>query len=371
MKIGLVTFHRAENYGALLQCIALYTYIKNKGYDIEIIDYRSDAVESPYNIYPKVENNPIKYLSSSFFSFINKKKLEERKEEFNKVRRLLKHSESVNSETIENLDYDVYISGSDQLWNTEITHGFDNAYLLNFKTNGIKATYAMSIGNCNNPDYKKEFFINAVKNFDFISMREKDAVNFISEISERNDIDFVIDPTLLLSKDEWDKLIGNEKKHKIPERYILLYYVKYDKNLERMADAVSREYGIPVVYINSNPRRPILYKFRNKVFKMSFVGPLDFVSLIKNASCVVTNSFHGTAFSCIYNKDIFMLLPEGTGSRLESIANVFGIQNRIFKSYDVFLEKYKDCSIDYHFDKFDALKIKSEKYISRLLDKSR
>lgn len=362
MKIGIITFHRAKNYGALLQCLALYTFLKGKNYNVEIIDYRNPAIENTYRKIPKLRKNLIKFSGSFFYSLVNYKKLKCREDNFEKIRLTMKHSREITKENCNNLNYDVYIAGSDQLWNPLVTKGLDSMYFLDFVKSGIKSTYAMSMGTINNELFNKPFFNSLIEKIDYISMRESDAADFIKTKKTRNDVVQSLDPTLLLSSEEWDNLLKNDNI-KLPKKYVFVYYVKENPELIKMADKIALDYNIPIVYINVYQKSPVFYKFKSKVCNIVQADPLDFVNCVKNATFVVTSSFHATAFSCIYKKDIFILPHNVTGSRITSIADTFGLQNRIYKSFEDFSKRYKNDKIRFSENKYEILKKESDDYL--------
>lgn len=362
MKIGIITFHRAKNYGALLQCLALYTFLKEKNYNVEIIDYRNPIIENTYRKIPKLRKNLIKFLGSFFYCLVNYKKLTCREDNFEKIRITMKHSMEITKENCSDLNYDVYIAGSDQLWNPLVTKGLDSMYFLDFVKSGVKSTYAMSMGTIENNLFNGPVFNKLVEKFDYISMRESDAAEFMKTKKTKNDVVQSLDPTLLLSSDEWDNLLKKDNI-KLPKKYVFVYYVKENSELIKMADKIASEHGLPIVYINVYQRNPVCYKFKSKVYNIVQADPLDFVNCVKNATYVVTSSFHATAFSCIYKKDIFILPHNITGSRVTSIADTFGIQNRIYKSFEDFSKRYKNDKIQFSESEYALLKEKSNSYL--------
>ena len=368
MRVGIITFHRAKNYGALLQCYALYSYLKKNNLDVEIIDYRNPVIENTYHKLPKIRKNLIKYTISLLHSIFNYKKLCFRDKYFEDLRLKMNHSKMITKSSFNDLNYDVYIAGSDQLWNPSITKGLDPIYFLNFVKKGIKATYAMSMGNINNKIFSEKVFDDMIGKLDYISMREKDATEFMKSKETKREVVQCIDPTLLLTSNDWDSILS-KVNIKLPSKYVFIYYIKEDLNLIKMADKIAKEHNLPIVYINVYQKSNVSFKFKSKVYNIIEAGPTDFIYAIKNASYVVTSSFHATAFSCMYKKDIYILPHNVTGSRVTSLSEIFGIKNRVYKSYEDFCERYKKDFIKYNEERYIFARNESIKYLDNICKK--
>lgn len=365
MKIGIITFHRAKNFGALLQCLALYNFLTKNGCDVEIIDYRNPVIEDTYRKFPKLKKNLIKYSGLFLYSLWNYRKLDCRDKNFEKLRLTMKHTKEIRRNDCDGLDFDVFIAGSDQLWNPIITKGLDPMYFLDFVKSGVKSTYAMSMGTVKNEHFKEAVFDKYIEGFDYISMRESDAAEFIKNKKTKNDVVQSLDPTLLLSSSQWDNLLKKDNI-KLPEKYVFIYYVKENPELIKMADKLAEKHNIPIVYINVYQKKPVSFKFKSKVYNIVQADPLDFVNCVKNAAYIVTSSFHATAFSCIYKKDVFILPHNVTGSRVTSIADVFGIQNRIYKSFEDFSKRFENDKIEYNEENYITLRDESVNYLNNV-----
>ena len=367
MRIGIVTFYRADNCGAVLQCYALYKYLTDLGNNVEVIDYRTEEIEKHYRVYPKLRKNLYRLLISYSFTLTHLKEVKSKVNKFNSFRNLIKTTKSyTKGEMMSNSfdKYDLIISGSDQLWSPYITGGIDEVYYLNLKGCFKKATYAMSMGNISAPDFQGIRFRELVKTFDHISMRECDAASFISGIVGRS-VPQVIDPTLLLSADQWECMLDNVKLN-VPKKYIFLYYIAEDDELLKVAEHLANKLDITIIH--ANVYRKKVKKLNCNMVSLTDIGPLDFVYLIRNAFKVVTSSFHGTAFSCVFRKDIHLLLPKGTGARVKSICEMFGISNRIYSSYEDFVKKNgtKEDEIIYDTNRFYEMYNDSSEYLKKI-----
>jgi hypothetical protein len=151
----------------------------------------------------------------------------------------------------------------------------------------------------------------------------------------------VVDPTLLLTKDMWDDIISDVDTG-IDTDYLVLYYVQADEELVKIAESLAQENHYKIVYFDAHLR------FNNRAIYKGNAGPLEFIKLIRDAKVIVTSSFHGTAFSTIYRKSIYLHLPRVTGARVKTLAQMAGIENRIYSSYEEFDCRHRSDDIKYN-----------------------
>lgn len=369
MKVGIITFQRAENFGAALQCRALYCYLKNQGQSVEIIDYKNDSLESGYRLFPKPGKNLIKFALRDLYILLNLKEYRNRKEKYKKFLAYLPMTERLSADSIKKkgLDYDILIAGSDQIWNPSFAKGFDEIYFLQFPGNFIRATYAISAGTAESLQSQNVQVDEYLKTFDYISVREKQLAKYI-ERSLKRKTPQVLDPTLLFDAEWWEAMVSTVHV-KVPEKYILMYGVKTSGKLGNIAAKLSRDDHIPLVHINTSGSWDIHLRCRADGMKNVIdVGPAEFLYLVKHAHKVVTSSFHGAVFSCIFRKDVIIYIPEKNGdARLEELAEMFGIQDRICCSYREFCKKQKDGKgITYDTKIHDRLRAESVKYLDEI-----
>lgn len=328
IKIGIVTFHRAHNYGAMLQAYALCN-ILNQDYNAELIDYYNKHIYSNYNIIRPFSKNPIITFKNFKDDLKYKKVKEQRWDSFesflNKKCNLSKRFNSINSLKKEKLNYDIMITGSDQVWNPNIVGELSDIYTLNFGNKNIKrVSYAASVGNRKYICERKNEYIKKLDLIDELSVREDDAKKELEQILNK-DVNVVLDPTLLLTKEEWDTQLLDQNK--IDDKYILAYMVKYDKKIIDIVNKLSEKTGLKVVHFDiKNPG------YNNVLASCYNLGPLEFINYIKNAQFVVTTSFHATVFSLIYEKE-FLIVPHSiTGSRVNDLLKKIGILDRSISS---------------------------------------
>lgn len=339
MKIGILTFHCAHNYGAMLQCYALQEHLVSKGHSVKVINYQPAYLLKPYKLF-----NRDRILSKSIFILI-KNILRElltlpkrcrRYRVFNHfLSKRINTSKLCDKDTITD-DFDAYIFGSDQIWNPHITNGVDGVYFGNFpfpKGKKIYISYAASLGMDTIGAEWKESFKENLKNFDFISVREDSMIRLLTPLT-RKPIQIVLDPTLLASKDIWNKLSDTVKRR----NYILVYQVREDSNTLDFAQHIAIQLNADIVQLVAWVRR------KNKNGEKVCASPEDFVSYIKHAKCIVTTSFHGTAFSIIFNRPFYCLkLGDGCDNRSKSLLDVLKLENRMVDKY----VRPKFSTIDY------------------------
>lgn len=333
MKIGIVTFQRADNYGALLQCYALYKYIEKQNPNTEVIDYRNLLIEDRYKKYRKLNRHIVNCLIDNWHALCESQCYQKRKDAFEQLRSKIHFSESRNKEEALNSmqEYDLIFSGSDQVLNPRITNGFDDIYYLNAPGSFVKAVYAGSVGNAQDSMILGEEFLKRILKFDALSFREDDINKYINQKNIKSEK--VVDPTLLLKKEEWENIIADVDTGVYSE-YLLLYYVQPSEELIKMAKKLADEQRCTIVYFDKS-----LHFHGDTIYKGD-AGPLEFVKLIRYAKCIVTSSFHGTAFSIIFRKILYLYLPRVTEERVRSIAQMGGIENRIYASYDDFCQRH-------------------------------
>lgn len=337
-KIGMISFHRAINYGAILQVYALQEKVNELGAECTILDYRNEKLESHHK---EMKLSDCKEIKDYIIYFLLHKNYNEKFHAFrNFSYKYLNMSKPYYSakelEKVED-EYDRFITGSDQVWNFSISN-LDPAYFLSFNKGAFKKnSYAASFGVNSLPEKYKDKYYNLLKEFNYLSVREQQGAKIISKLF-RKDVQVVLDPTLLISKEEWFKL---SKDYFSKNKYILVYAFGGSKNIMDLAKNISKKTGYKVVWISNTYKKSINIKY------VKSAGPEEFLGLFKNAEYIITNSFHGTALSINFNKQFFTeLLPEskGTNSRMEDILELFKLENRIITSSN---SSVIDIPIDY------------------------
>lgn len=343
MRAGVLTFHRASNYGTALQAYATVKALQKLGVEAEIIDYRPEYIEATLRERNMRDAHNIKAVASIMLNrAIYGSQIKEKIVRFQQFINAMSVSETVCMTVAEVQKaaeaYDILVSGSDQLWNSQIT-GKDMMYFLPF-SHPRKISYASSFGVETLSEERKAEILPYLRDFVAISAREKTACQLLSGMLQGNNaagltINRVVDPTLLLEKGEW--LLERELQAKLPRNgYILTYYMIETPLLRVITDRLKRETGMPVVNIKPSKRQMLLHEGIN----MMWAGPREFLSCYAGAKYVVTNSFHGTAFAInfdipMYVSPLPMSMAGDVNSRLIEILDWFGLSDRWIDSMEV------------------------------------
>lgn len=333
-NVYILTFHCAKNYGAILQAYALqstlYRYISN----VYIVDYRPDFLIKPYKpLFKKIcmldfiHGNKLKYIVriiisiASYYFFGYKIKLR-RYSIFEQT--YLKLSPWRHNATI-----DAVVLGSDQIWNSRITQ-MDRTYFYidSPKGNTRVISYAASIGNDQSTKEELDFLRENIKNVDCISVREETAQQVLSAVCDKP-ITTVLDPTLLIKSTdkEWHQLVGDNRYG----RYLLLYQMSDDPNTLKICRYVAKMLELKIIEVLANP---FGHKNLNLHKHITTAGPEEFVTLFAHAEYVVTSSFHGTAFSLIFNKQFVTVAHPTAGLRQRDLLSRIGLSDRVVSSVD-------------------------------------
>ena len=330
IKVGTITFHRAENFGAVLQAYALQKFLLNKNYDTEIIDFVHKLIVDKYNLIFTdnlilAKNNPKRYAKIVISNLINLPSRYIKKSNYNKFKE--EHLNVSNrkyyrcSELEDNLNtYDYLLTGSDQVWNDEFSNGEGKAYFLDFHTDAKKVSYAASTGGKD----ISESDINKINKLDSISVREKSTAEFLCRKINKG-VTVVCDPVFLLTQGEWEYLLKNciNKERKLPQKYIFVYNIWTDNRLVDLVNSISSELNTPIICYNKSKQ------FNRAVMSIQQEKPEFFLQVLKNADYIISSSFHGTAFSLIFNKDFITYAHPKTGKRMENLLETFNLSDRL------------------------------------------
>lgn len=332
MDIKVITRHAPSNYGSLLQSIATQTVLERLGHTCEIIDYIRDDEQGLRGTMTALRgkrewnNSPLKKMVYLLLRYPEEKQAEMKFANMRK--RYLKLTRRCSShEDLKLLDADVFMTGSDQVWGPTMNGRYDEAYFLSFVEDRKKTAYAASFGRTDfTPsilaEYKK-----LLSSYSAIAVRENTAVDLLRRMGIRC-AGQVLDPTLLLTGEEWERHI----RKKVKGKYVLVYQIHNDPALSDYAIRFARQVRLPLYRIS-----PTFHQFR-RGGKFVYLPDLnDFLSYIKNCTYFVTDSFHGTAFALNFNRQFIEILPNNkTGSRNQSILQLTGLQDRILKDLDDF-----------------------------------
>lgn len=330
------------NHGASLQAYALQTYLASVGHDVEIINYKPEYLCGDYQLWSV--DNPIfdKPIIKQLYLFAKlPKRLRslKRKRAFdNFTKNYLKLTPKIYHSCDELNDNppqaDLYIAGSDQIWNTLYQNGRDAAFYLDFAPKTSKRiSYAASFATEDVVEEYKPFVRKMLQNFDVISIRECCSLPLLASLG-RTDGVAVCDPVFLLTREQWDNMLPNQQIH---EKYLLVYDTEFSPKVKEIAKRIAKEKELKIYNVSASR-----IGYADKDLWAS--SPIDFVQLIQDASYVVSNSFHATAFSLIFERDFCVVnRSEGINERMKSLLMSYNVAQRLVKEYSASLLN----SVDY------------------------
>lgn len=330
MKIGILTFHRAHNYGAVLQCYALQKTINGLGHKADVIDYRQPFIEYYYNLLSRKRIKGVRGLLGYIWHFPERYRIVKRKGNiFNSfVKDNIILSKTCREDNIQD-DYDAIVIGSDQLWSKSCLGGkFDPVYWGDFPKK--KSTRLVGYAISSNRESINDLcghHLTKLNNFQNLSLREQYSIDVLSQHTDKK-LYHCIDPTLLTDSATWDSLVNEKYKS---EKYVALYQVRFPygkEMLKEKANALALKCGFRLIDLSD-----VSYSVN------------DFISIIKYAQCVVTSSFHATAFSIIFGTPLFAYrLNDGKDDRYTDLLNDLGMSDSVvdIKFIPSFIPKAQD-----------------------------
>jgi len=338
-KVGIITIHYNGNYGAVLQTYALQTAILNSGCDCEIINYAPNHSNDQLHIFTKSIFRTIRNIlncKNVISRIISFKKFF--KEKYRLSGKRIKTPAELNSI---NFNYDLFITGSDQTFNPLIYNDISLSmpYMLSFTDSANKYSYASSSGEHTSelsPDLKQHLY-NQLSKYKYVTVREASTVSFLESIGIKN-AKTVIDPTLLLTNEQWS-LIKEPVKYK-KNSYILFYSVLSAPWIVEAIKDLSKKTGLKILAVHYKNSHELKTNFE----RVSYSSPGQFLSLIENAALVCTTSFHGTVFSVLGNIP-FLSFIDGPGKRIKNLLMQLNLEDRIIDQNNK--NKIPELTIDF------------------------
>ena len=370
MKIAIISTQFAINYGAVLQAIALKKSINNLGYECEILDFRPiNNIDGRKTIFKWNNIKSIVYSSLLFLNFKFRKERQKKILRFNEFVKkngcLSKNKYNSYKDLKDKLPhYDVFVCGSDQIWNLNL---FDDlSFFLKFEDKYPKSkfiAYAPSITEKLKTIQLKKITEN-ISHFTSISVREKIGSKQLSEHLGYK-VKNVLDPVFLLSKKQWLSL---EEPLEINESYILNYGLVGGKNTSELLNKAKKRFDLKVVNVNIDP----FNKF-NADYNLTNLSPGNFIWLVRNADFVISSSFHGMVFAIVFQKQFLATPASFRSSRHENVLGILNLENRLLSEKDDLNNKLSLKSIDYNLVQTFLNKAKSESidYLKNAINDSR
>ena len=364
-KIGLVTIHATTNYGGVLQAFATQKVLERYG-EVQIVDYRNSFVDKTMQLirFGRKPRDVLRVLKDLF-------RLYPRYQVIKKFQTFIDENMNVSSFANSRLvevtnEFDIFVTGSDQIWNPSTVsenYQFDEVFLLDFVKGRKKVAYASSIGDYSVKD--GDVLTSRLRDFDHLSVREKSAATVISNALGR-EVCHVLDPTLLLNKLEWIEHLKIKGLPENSDRYIFIYALKKDSLLKATVKYISSLLNIDVVIVDQDPflDLPVTKHYRD-------ASPSEFISLLLNAEIVVTNSFHGVAFSLNFEQPFVAVMPPSSPSRVTDLLSSVGLSEKLISNVSD-LDSLDDLDVDFNeaTKKLDDLRVLSLQYLeSSILEK--
>lgn len=339
-KIGIITILNVNNYGAELQAFALHHKLKLLGYQNEIINYlfyKNPKYRNELKAKPLFKQTPISKLKEFVLKWIDKYSIftnpgiaKVRAKRFSEFHGMYTKTSKVYHSYSElydaTHDYDTFIVGSDQVWNPNNHTNIEPYYLTFAPEKAKKISYASSFGVGSISKAYHQTYKGLFNNLDFISTREVDGVKLIKDITGKDAI-HVVDPTLLLTKQEWEKILV---PYESSEPYILMFVFKNSKYVLDLALHLQQQTGYKIIRVCKNEMR---VEPDSKIINIRDMGPREFLGLYQKAAIVLTTSFHGSIFSLIFEKPFYTITPgsKNNNSRQQSLLAMVGLEDRLIE----------------------------------------
>lgn len=338
-KIGIVTIHTDFNYGAVLQAVATQKFLELHGYDAEIVDYENPVIAEQSRIAYKQNGRltgyGVTFIRNVFFGryFYYRKAIQNLDEYRKKSQKRYGSLQELNQ-----AQYDVLVAGSDQIWNPVISRGLDPAFLLQFGNPEKRMSISSSMGSYHLREEEAACFREALSSFSAIGVREEFAKKQLQPLVPK-EIKVLCDPTLLLNREIWWENYAKHSRHaQKKEKYILTYFVGGNKGRYRPAVAAYAEkMNLPVWSIQYSN-----YTWKETDKKILGASIVDFLALLANAELVITDSFHGVAFSLNMGADFVALTNSENPVRVAELLGKVNASERIDMKPDCYCEMDKE-----------------------------
>lgn len=343
MKIGIITFHWGTNYGGVLQAFALQEYLKRHIKESEVFMINYAPVTHSESIIKCLFTKQIHKIPSNLVTYFKEKKFVDFRRKYLSTTSRYKTNQDLKENPPK---FDVYICGSDQIWNPYIIETYGIPYYLNFGSGSIKRiSYAVSFGCIEYPADKLDIIAEYIKKFNHLSVRENTGVDILKSRGFL-DVNLVPDPTFLFDGDQLLSITQQvTDKNLLENGYVFCYSLQSNQRLIKQITDLFKTDGNLLV--------------DTKMFKYSFIGIEEWLGFIHSSTFVITNSFHGVVFSILMKRP-FIVLPiegalSGMNDRINTLLKKFDMEDRLVSSYDEnTIKLLKDKKIDW--DKIDVVK---------------
>lgn len=380
-KIGILThYYKSNNYGGNLQAFALVYFLRKHGFDAEQISIplhftSLNKREKHNNVLFKMLNlkKVLRFITHKYEKFLRKTLLKhsinERKKAIEAFNLSIPHSKEYNEESIllANNEYDCFIVGSDQVWNLD---WYFPPFFLDFvASDKVTISYAASLGYDTLSPESEHFFKQSLSNFDYISVREKESMSILQKLTKQP-ISLTLDPTYLLDCEDWISLC---RINNIKGKYVFCYFLGQDRGPRKVAKRYAKKNNLELVTIPhlNGVTKSDLFFGKHKLYG---VDPIDFITLVKDSECVITDSFHACVFSTIFKKNFYAFGRSGINkmsSRIRTLTEYFDCKDHFIENSCNVSLKCLDLlkPIDYKKDHslFNKIKVQSIFFLKKAL----
>lgn len=349
-KIGVITINDFNNYGNRLQCYAVQHYLENMGNEVENIYNEAAGKNTVINLG--------KILIRDLRNFGKRKTIAARKQSFYEFNKHIKFSDYciINGRYDKDLNdkYDFFVTGSDQVWNP-YDSGRSKIDFLSFASDEKKISFSASIGTAKLPDYAAEKYKEYLKNYKCISVREDSAKRIVEDLTGRKDVEVLVDPTMLLTAEDWEK-VSQKPNYNYKPKYILSYFLGGSKEYEDIIRTIAQKYSCEIIDIYD----------KNSIFYSC--GPQHFLDLEKNAFLVCTDSFHSSVFAFLFNTPFIVFDRNNTrinmNSRIETFLSDFGLRKNRYDA-DRNLDEYLETDYSEGYKILEQKREKAKKFLTK------
>lgn len=354
MKVGILTIHCNYNYGALLQSYALQEHLKSLGHDVSIINYRPSYLES---LLPRYALRPTRHLRTYFRkNFIETRTLRDKFFKFRDFEELLQLTDAARTKDeigriASNFDYVVF--GSDQIW-CSMFNGREDVWYGNIGCESVKkVSYAASAGDAVYTPDELSLIIPLLNQFKAVSVREEKLYNLLRPlVDSKIPMTCVLDPSLMVSPKVWEKWYKPIRN----DRYIVVRMARDYNGIYEVAEKLAQQLKCKIVNVDV---RAISF---NSAYGVKAYSPAEFVSLVRNAQCVLTNSFHGTAFSLVTNTPFYTIrMGDNQDERSQNLLDSLGLSDRMIEKG--VCPTFESINYDEVNKRLDALRKESQQFL--------
>lgn len=353
MKIGILTFHRAKNYGAMLQCYALLSFLQSLKYAVFVLDYKPDYLAG-------ARDNGFLWSLKKYIRFIMYRILSKGE---------VKNADAFNSFVDQHLkllpinesqNLDAIVCGSDQIWSTKICGNLDQIYFGKLSDGKAikRISYAASNGNVQLTPQQQMEFKKLLQEMNAISVRESTLQDYLNKLGLNSKL--VLDPVLLAGKKHFEAILCPIKQKK---PYVLIYELTHLESTYKLANKIAKVLDADILVMAGEMKR----YFQKGIINKGGLTPAQFVSYFKEAVCVVTTSFHGTAFSIVYERPFYsMYMNSDRDDRILSLLSELNLMERSVRNVD----DISFTPIDYHKvnPRLESLRIESKNFLINALN---